>query len=157
MTSTAQQPKQQRPRDPAALVRRVLSWLLVAVLAVDLVTSPLHAHRHDGVWSVGGSLAASADHPSGLPGLGSVSGPKQVDQDEAPGISHSISALRSSTEVTASVPPSDEPGAATHWFVRSRWSPGDAAAFVWPPDRHRAASSAFKSLPPPGRAPPLHA
>lgn len=157
MTSTAQQPRQQRPRDAAALVRLVLSWLLVAVLAVDLATSPLHAHRHDGEWSVGGSLAASADHPSDLLGPGSAGIRAHVDQEMAPGISHSISALRSSTDLTASVPPSDEPTAAMHWFVPSRWSPGGAAAFVWPPDRHRAGPSAFKSLPPHGRAPPLHA
>jgi len=157
MTSTTRPPKHQRPRDAAALVRLVLSWLLVAVLAVDLVTSPLHAHRHDGEWSAGGSLVASAEHPSHLLDPGSVGVPTHVDQDEAPGISHSISALRSPAEVIAGVPPSDEPVAAAQWFVPALWSPGGAAAFAWPPDRHRARPTAFKSLPPHGRAPPLHA
>lgn len=156
MTSTAHQSKHQRPRSAAALVRLVLSWLLVAVLAVDMVTSPLHAHHHDGEWSVGSALGASAEHPSDLLGLGSVGTPAHVDHDEAPGISHSISALRSPAEVKAGVPPSDESTAATPWWVPALRLPGGAAGTIWPPDRHRAGSSAFKSLPPHGRAPPLH-
>lgn len=157
MTSTAQPPEHQRPRDAAALLRLVFSWLLVAVLAVDLVTSPLHAHRHDGEWSAGAGLVASAEHPSDLFGADSVGVLSHVDRDEGPGISHSISALRSPTEVMVGAQPSDEPAAAAHGFVPAPWSPGRAAAWVWPPDGHRAGAGAFKSLPPHGRAPPLHA
>lgn len=157
MTSVAMQSQHQRPRDAVALVRLVVSWLLVAVLAVDLVTSPMHNHRHDGGWLADGNLVASAEHPSDLLGPGSVDVPTHFDEDETPGFSHSISALRSPAEVTAGVPPSDEATAATPWFVPALWSPGGATAFVWPPDRQRAGPSAFKSLPPHGRAPPLHA
>lgn len=59
MTSTARQAEHRGPRGAVALVRLVLSWLLVAVLAVDLGTSPLHGHRHSGAWSAGGTLGVS--------------------------------------------------------------------------------------------------
>lgn len=157
MTPTAQQPRHLRPRDAAALLRLLLSWLLVAVLAVDLVTSPLHAHRHDGEWSVGGTLVASVNHPSDLLGPAGVDILEHIDDHEAPGVSHSISALRSAAEVIAGDPASDEPSAPANGLIAAPWSPGPAPAVAWPPDRHRAGSSAFKSLPPHGRAPPLHA
>ncbi|WP_295643186.1 hypothetical protein [uncultured Methylibium sp.] len=157
MTPTAQPPEHQRPRDAAALLRLVFCWLLVAVLAVDLVTSPLHAHRHDGEWSAGAGLVASAEHPSDLFGADSVGVPTHADPDEGPGISHSISALRSPTDVMVDAQPSDESAPAAHWFVPDQSSPGHAVAWVWPPDGHRAGADAFKSLPPHGRAPPLHA
>jgi hypothetical protein len=156
MTSQAMPPKNRRPHVAVAVVHLFFSWLLVAVLAVDLITSPLHAHRHDGDGSAGGTLAASPARVNDQFSTGSASVLIHVEHDEVLGFSHSISALRSSTEVTASVPPSDEPTAARHWFVPSLWPPVGAAALVWPPDRHRAGPSAFKSLPPHGRAPPLH-
>ena len=93
-------------------MRLVLSWLLVAVLAVDLVTSPLHAHRHDGEWSVGGTLSASTDHPGDVLGADHDGVPAHIDAHEATGISHSISALRSAATSTAAEPASDEPLAA---------------------------------------------
>lgn len=92
-------------------MRLVLSWLLVAVLAVDLVTSPLHAHRHDGEWSVGGTLSASTDQPGDVLGADHDGVPAHIDAHEATGISHSISALRSAAKSTAE-PASDEPLAA---------------------------------------------
>lgn len=158
MTSPAPKPRPPRPRDAVALVRLVLSWLLVAVLAVDLVTSPLHAHRHDGEWSVGATLSASTDHPGDLLGADHVDVLAQIDDHEATGISHSISALRSAPEVTAGEPTPDKPLAAlAALLIPAPWPPGPAPALVWPPDRQRAGSSVFKSLPPHGRAPPLHA
>ena len=159
MTSPALKPGSQRPRDAVALVRLVLSWLLVTVLAVDLVTSPLHAHRHDGEWSVGGTLPASTDHPGDPLDADHVDVLAHIDNDhQATGISHSISALRSAAESTAAEPTPDEPLAAfAAWLIPAPWSPGPAPAVVWPPDRQRAGSSVFKSLPPHGRAPPLHA
>lgn len=157
MTSKALQPEHRGPRDAVALVRLVLSWLLVAVLAVDLVTSPLHAHGHNGEWSAGGTLGASWAHADDMPGPGGVDVPLHIEHDESPQLSHSISALRSSVEVMADVLPLDEAAAAAPWLVPAPWSPGGAAALAWPPDRHRAGSSVFRSLPPHGRAPPLHA
>ncbi|MBW0170224.1 MAG: hypothetical protein KXJ61_08340 [Hydrogenophaga sp.] len=156
MTPTAQPPEHQRPCDAAALLRLVFSWLLVAVLAVDLITSPLHAHRHDGDWAVGARLAASAEHPSELFGADSVGVSTHVDRDDGPSISHSITALRGSIEVMIGAEPLDE-HATGHWFVSAPRSSSRAAAWVWPPDGHRAGAGAFKSLPPHGRAPPVHA
>lgn len=158
MTPAAHKPPAHwRPRDAAALVRLALSWLLVAVLAVDLVTAPLHTHRHHGEWSAGTSLVVSAEHPGHLSGPAHVGGQAHVDHGTAPGISHSITALRSAVELTAGAPPSDQPTAAAPWFVPALGPPAGPTAFVWPPDRQRAEPAAFKSLPPHGRAPPLHA
>jgi hypothetical protein len=146
----------QRPRDAGAIVRLVLSWLLVAVLAVDLIASPLHTHRHDGEWSIGGALSASAEHPGGLHIPDKVHAATPVDHDP-PGFSHSISALRGHVQAMAEVQSSDEAAAAPFWSVTAQRPLADAAESPWPPDRHRAGSSAFRSLPPDGRAPPLHA
>lgn len=160
MPSQALQPRHPRPRDAVALVRLVLSWLLVAVLAIDLVTSPLHSHRHDGEWTAGATLLASSVHAGDPLGAGGFDGSTHVDHDEAPGLSHSISALRSSAEGVPDVPAVDATSAAAPWFVAAPASPGAASAtlaLAWPPDRQRAGPPAFKSLPPHGRAPPLHA
>jgi len=156
MTSAALQPHDPRRHGAVALLRRLLGWLLVAVLAIDLVSSPLHAHRHDGEWSAGANLVASASHAGEL--LDSVALPLHAEPHEALAISHSISALRSVAEIVAAAPASEEPGIAVPGWVPAPGSPERAAACVWPPDRQRAGSSAFKSLPPQGRAPPpLHA
>lgn len=155
MTSNTRQPEHRDPHDALTLVRLVLSWLLVAVLAVDLATSPLHGHGHDGEWSAGGPLGAA--HANDIPGPGGADVPVHVEHDELPGFSHSIAALRSLVLVMAEVPPLDEVSVAAPGLVPTPWSLGRAAAFVWPPDRHRAGSGAFRSLPPHGRAPPLHA
>lgn len=158
MTSSVPKPRPSRRRNAVALVRLVLSWLLVAVLAVDLVTSPLHAHRHDGEWSVGGALSSSTGHPGDVVGADHVDVLAHIDDHEATGISHSISALRSGAQSTATEPRPDETLAApAAWLIPAPWLPGPDPAVVWPPDRHRAGSSAFKSLPPHGRAPPRHA
>ncbi|EWS61551.1 hypothetical protein Y694_00721 [Methylibium sp. T29-B] len=90
MTSRASHPLHQRPRDAGGIVRLVLSWLLVAVLAVDLIASPLHGHRHDGEWSIGGALSASAGHRNELHSPDKVHAATPADHD-APEFSHSIS------------------------------------------------------------------
>jgi hypothetical protein len=59
MTSKALRPGHRGPGRALALVRLVSSWMRVAVLAVDLGTSPLHGHRHSGAWSAGGTLGVS--------------------------------------------------------------------------------------------------
>jgi hypothetical protein len=157
MTSQALHPRHQRPRDVVAVVRRVLSWLLFAVLAVDLIGSPLHTHRHDGEWTAGGMLGVSSVQPDGLHSPHGVDAPMRVAQDDAPGFSHSISALRGHVEAVGDGPSSVEAAAAAPWFVPALRSSVGAAAAPWPPDRHRAGAGAFKSLPPHGRAPPLYA
>jgi len=156
MTPRALHPLHQRPRDAGAIVRLVLSWLLVAVLAVDLIASPLHDHRHDGEWSIGGALSASAVHRGELHRQDKVHAATPADHD-APEFSHAISALRGQVQATADLPSSDEATTTPFWSVTAQRPRADAAAAIWPPDRHRAGSSAFRSLPPDGRAPPLHA
>lgn len=157
MTSNALQPRHRGSRRALALVRLALSWLLVAVLAVDLVTSPLHAHRHNGEWSAGGALGVLPAHASGMHGPVSAVGASHVDHDDAPRFSHSIVALRAPVEVKADVQPLDDTPAAVPRYLPAPWSLSEAETLAWLPDRHRAGASAFRSLPPNGRAPPLRA
>ena len=157
MTIPAARTTHRSPRGPVACVRLLLNWLLVAVLALDLAGSPLHAHRHDGEFSMVGAAWASAGHHDGVAGV-------HADHDDSAALSHSITALRSyvadlpdAPTVAATVA---DLGSAIPWPVPGLRDLPESAAAVrlpWPPDRHRAGSSAFRSLPPDGRAPPLHA
>lgn len=117
-------------------------WLLVLLLVCDQIGSPLHLHKHD----------------SGVDALWSQShGERHIEEgDVSPMLSHAVLAVRSQGERQlgsadlecsldvipgAAQVPSPDPTA----IVRLRESTSDAQ-----PHRHR-------SLPPEGRAPPIHA
>ena len=142
-----------RPRGPVACVRLLLNWLLIALLALDLAGSPLHAHRHDGEFSMAGAAWAAAEQHDGV-------AEAHAEHDDDAALSHSIMALRGQGLDLLDLP--DAPAVAT-LCCATPWPTSDAVASAaavrlpWPPDRHRAGASAFRSLPPDGRAPPLHA
>ena len=150
MTTLAARTMHRSPRGPAACVRMLLNWMLVALLALDLAGSPLHAHRHDGELSMAGAAWSSAGQHDGA-------NEAHADHDDGAALSHSIIALR----VHGSAVPDAPTGAAldcvTPWPACDLPASAAAVRLPWPPDRHRAGSSAFRSLPPDGRAPPLHA
>lgn len=157
MSSAVRRPTPQRHRGAGALLRRLFSWLLVAVLALDLVSAPLHAHRHDGEWSVGGALAASIAHDDNSPAAGSVGIATDIEHDGPPGLSHATASLRSAAEPVADTPSADPPAPPSGGPAsRVAWAPGTGEG-AWPPEPHRAGPGTHQSLPPPGRAPPFHA
>ena len=150
MKSFAERAMHRSPRGPVACVRLLLSWLLVAVLALDLVGSPLHAHLHHGQFSSAATAWASVDRHDGT-------AEAHGDHDDGAAFSHSITALRGHVTDLPDAPTGGTLDSATSWPVSDIPANSDAVRLPWPPDRHRAGSSAFRSLPPDGRAPPLHA
>ena len=150
MTSPATRTLHRRPRGPAAWVRLLLNWLLLAVLALDLAGSPLHAHRHDGGFSLAGAAWAAADpHDDGARA--------HAEHDDGAALSHSTVALRGQVLDLPDAPALATLCSTTPWFTFAATASAAALRLPWPPDRHRAGASAFRSLPPDGRAPPLHA
>lgn len=140
----------QAARQPAAVAARtlwLLRWMLVLVLVWDQVSSPLHQHRHDSVdaqW-----LSAFAHDAQG-------SAAHLEDDGHDLGASHAVLAVRPQLDLS-SLTLGDDPD---HGFAPSRASalpgsgPSEAdaagmAALARPHSTHR-------SLPPAGRAPPLH-
>ena len=150
MKSLAERAMHQSPRGPVACVRLLLNWLLVAVLAMDLAGSPLHTHGHDGEFSSAGTAWASAGHHDGTAEV-------HADHHDGAAFSHSITALRGHVTDLPDAPTGADLDSAALWPVSDIAANAVAVRLPWPPDRHRAGSSAFRSLPPDGRAPPLHA
>jgi hypothetical protein len=150
MKSLAEHAMHRSPRGPVACVRLLLNWLLVAVLALDLAGSPLHAHRHDGEFSSAGTAWASAGHHADT-------AEAHVDDDDSAAFSHSITTLRGHVTDLPDAPTGAALVIATWWPVSDAATSAVTVRLPWPPDRHRAGASAFRSLPPDGRAPPLHA
>lgn len=150
MKRLAERAKHRSPPGPVVCVRLLLNWLLVAVLALDLAGSPLHAHVHDGGFSSGATAWASAGHHD-------EAAEAHLGHDDGAAFSHSITALRGHVVDLPDAPPDAALNSATPWPVSDIPANSVAVRLPWPPDRHRAGASAFRSLPPDGRAPPLHA
>jgi hypothetical protein len=122
--------------------------MVVGLLAMDLISSPLHAHHHDGAWSP--ELAQSV--ALCVPGQAHEA---QVDHVDPPEFGHSMSALRApglalaaATSAQPDLPPypARPEQRADAGATPVRWQQGTAA----PPGSHR-------SLPPDSRAPPAQA
>lgn len=150
MKRLAQRAKHRSPPGPVARVRLLLNWLLVAVLALDLASSPLHAHFHDGGFSSGATAWASSGHHD-------RTAEAHADHDDGAVFSHSITALRGQVIDLPDTPPDATLDSTTPWPVSDPPSRAVAVRPPWPPDGDRAGVSVFRSLPPDGRAPPLHA
>ena len=124
-------------------------WLLVLVVALDFLSAPFHHHHHDGVEEPAGFATAHAAFD--------VSG-TQVERDEHPPGSHATMAIRIDPSRLAQLPPIDKGDA---HIVLVSVAQGLAMADArpphhWRPDRSRPDVRSHRSLPPAGRAPPLH-
>lgn len=131
---------------PVSLVRAlwILKWLLVLVLAWDQIASPLHQHRHDS--GVDGSwIGAHAE----------VAGSEELHMDEgdhSSGFMHAITAVQSASGQLSSA---SEPYVLFFAFAEifdlvQRMEHQALPAYIAP------IYPSFRSLPPGGRAPPLH-
>lgn len=127
-------------------------WLLVLVLAIDLIGAPLHAHAHDSGVD-GHAWAPHVDAPG-------WDAPHLEDADDALMLRHATLTLPASIDAPdmgaadggldlalAWWPPFD-----TAWALEPALDPSERWA-VWPPPRRPE----HRSLPPAGRAPPLRA
>ena len=149
-----------RTRHPSTLSRRPLGgvsgawwfarWLLVLVVAFDLLSAPFHHHHHDGVE---GQLEFATAHAS-LDG-----GDTHVESDDHPLVSHATMAIRIDPSRLAQLPPVDNADAQIAFVSAAQLlaAVDELPPPQWRPDRSRPDFRSHRSLPPAGRAPPLHA
>lgn len=138
----------------------IARWMLILLLATDLIGSPFHAHHHDG------SSAGYASHTSHLSDYAADRANdwgqrvQHVDTDE-PGVNggHSLSALRGASVQVAN----PEVWVELHGvvplvaFAGLLLQPEAEALVRWRPGRERVPIPLFRTVPPDGRAPPsLH-
>lgn len=138
----------------------LVRWMLVLVLAADLIGSPFHAHQHDGGPN-GYAVEVShllADHDADLEqhDAGSV---RDLHGEDAARFGHSLSAHR---EFPARLPDleisAEAQGLAPLSAFTDLLTPHAAERGVgWRGDRERVPPASFRTVPPHGRAPPaLH-
>ena len=125
-------------------------WLLVLVLACDLLSAPFHPHHHDGI---AGPLEFGTAHAS------FDDGGAHVDRDEHTAFSHSATALRTDPSRLGQLPALDgaDVPLALVSVVDLLTARDEPTPIHWRPDRSRPDFRSHRSLPPAGRAPPLHA
>lgn len=138
---------------------RGLTWalrlVLVMVLVFDQLSSPFHHHHHDG--DVDAGFGAAAAHEIADQLTASVTHIEDDDHD-AHLVGHSSMALRSQAASTAdgNATSADALILATAFVLVFPTTEADSSVPDWP-DRGPPQFTSFKSLPPAGRAPPLHA
>ena len=139
-----------RPSDGASGAWWLVRWLLVMVVALDLLSAPFHSHHHVGIE---GQLEFGAAHAS------FDDGDAHVDSDEHSPVSHSATALRTETSRLGRLPDLDEADLPVALIsVAQLLSALDEPAPTHSrPDRTVPDFRCHRSLPPAGRAPPLHA
>lgn len=125
-------------------------WLLVLVVAFDFLSAPFHHHHHDGIE---GQFQFATGHAS-LDDSG-----LHAEGDDHPLVSHATMAIRIDPSRLGQLPVIDDPDAqvalvsvAQRLAAVEELPPQD-----WRPDRSRPDFHSHRSLPPAGRAPPLHA
>ncbi len=147
-----------RTRNPSTLARRspggvsdawwFARWLLVLVVAVDLLSAPFHHHHHDGVE---GQVEFATAHAS------LEDGDAHMESDEHQLVSHATMAIRIDPSRLAQLPPIDNADAqiALVSAARRLAAVDELPPQHWHPDRSRPDFHSHRSLPPAGRAPPL--
>jgi hypothetical protein len=126
-------------------------WVFVLVVACDLLSAPFHRHHHDGV---GGQTP-------GFVGVHASLGEPDSHAEDAdhPLASHSAMAIRVDPSRLGRVPAGHDSDAqlALFFAVELLAIIHEAPPEQWWTDRYSPPFRTFRSLPPAGRAPPLHA
>ena len=151
-----------RTTNPSILARRPLGgvrgagwfarWLLVLVVALDLLSAPFHHHLHDGGQ---GQREFATAHAS----LEASASDTHMESDDHLLVSHATMAIRINPSRLAQLPPIDNAAAqlALVSVLHRLAAVDDLPPPQWRPDRSRPDFRSHRSLPPPGRAPPIHA
>ena len=123
-------------------------WLLVLVVACDILSAPFHPHHHDGV---DGQLGFATAHASFDPH-------SHAEDADHPLASHSAMAIRIEPSRLGQLPVIDNASipVAMISVVELLDSLEEPPPTQWRPDRSRPDFRSHRSLPPAGRAPPLH-
>lgn len=143
-------------------VMLLVRWSLVLVIAVDLISSPFHAHHHESGPEGYSSHAAQLDvgHSSFEQAAQDDDLSLHVDSDNADhGGGHSMSALQGTPIQLATPDSAPKLLALVPLFVLFGLvtQPVAEALARWRPDRERVPIPLFRTVPPDGRAPPsLH-
>ena len=129
---------------------RLMQWLLVLLLAWDQVGSPLHHHHHD---SGIDSSALTAAHDDGATEVLHLE-----DADESLEFSHAVMAMRPQSQLgTVADAGTDDTAVGPVAPALVFATPVADLQHVPLPDPEPPVHSLHRSLPPAGRAPPLHA
>ena len=125
-------------------------WLLVLVVALDFLSAPFHHHHHDGFEEQIGFAIAHASLDDSV---------THVEGDEHSLGSHAAMAIRIDPSRLAQLPPIDNGDAQIALVSVSQLlaAVDELPAQDWGRDRFRPDVRSQRSLPPAGRAPPLHA
>lgn len=143
-------------------VMLLVRWLLVLCIAVDLISSPFHAHHHEGVPEgySGHAGQLDVDHPSFAQVVEGDAFSPHVDADNADHRGgHSLSALQGTPIQLVSADSTPKLSALVPLFVLFGLvtQPIAEALAHWRPGRERTPIALFRTVPPAGRAPPsLH-
>lgn len=125
----------------------LVRWLLVLVLIWDQVGSPLHHHQHD--FGIDGQWVGASLH-SGYPAL-----TRATDGHEDLRITHAVLAVRPQFDLNA-VTVSDNPGGSSIASASILAEGTDSVALEIAKADLSEPRQTYRSLPPAGRAPPLH-
>lgn len=145
----------QAPAQPPVFTTAVVvRWLVLIVMVFDILSTPFHHHQHDNDLDAGFAAAAHqlVDQHDAI-----ASHVEDADHD-AHAVGHSAMALRTQFESTvhASATAADALILASAFVLVFPTIEVDSPVPDWP-DRGPPQFTSFKSLPPAGRAPPLHA
>lgn len=137
--------------DLKAGVWQCLRWMLVLALIFDLLSAPLHRHHHEGV-----------DSPLDFPATHApISGAQPYAHGhERPPFVHAAAAIRIDLSSFGRLPGSDADDAAPPALLSllERLAAADTEpVHDWQPAASGTDFRSYRSLPPAGRAPPLHA
>jgi len=125
-------------------------WVLVLALVFDHLSAPFHHHHHDGVE---GQLELAVSH------VAFDDADTHAEGEDHPLASHSAMAIRIDPSRLAPLPVIDNADAQVAFIsvVQLLATADEAPPPHWRPDRHQPDFHSHRSLPPAGRAPPLHA
>ena len=141
--------------------RRLVHWVLVVVIALNMVSSPFHAHHHDGGPDGYGTTADHLDRDE----VGSELEPASTEPlthktaADSAHVGHSVSALRAAEVKVAKVKTGMAAGLPVSILAFAvLLNPPVAEGLPgWHPARERIPIPSFRTVPPDGRAPPtLH-
>ena len=124
-------------------------WLLVLVVACDILSAPFHPHHHDGVDRQLGFATAHASFDDAH---------SHAEDADHPLASHSAMAIRIDPSRLGQLPVIDNANIPVVMIsvVELLDSLEEPQPTQWRPDRSRPDFRSHRSLPPAGRAPPLH-
>ena len=141
--------------------RRLVHWVLVIVIALNMVSSPFHAHHHDGGPDGYGTTADHLDRDE----VGSEVEPAFTEPlthktaADSAHVGHSVSALRAAEVKVAKVKTGMEAELPVSILAFAVLLDAPAAEGIigWHPAREQIPIPSFRTVPPDGRAPPtLH-